>query len=140
VGWYRAAWFPDKGRIAAIALRICAACPVRAECLDYALSGADTWGDQYRHLGRHHTARARGDKAVAGGQGGGMTSVTRARRRQRARAARVAPALCEADQPARPRINGASARAALRAAGLPPQLAARLRRRIRLALQQEAKP
>jgi WhiB family transcriptional regulator, redox-sensing transcriptional regulator len=38
------AWFPDKGRQALIAKRICAACPVRAQCLDYALSGADTWG------------------------------------------------------------------------------------------------
>jgi WhiB family redox-sensing transcriptional regulator len=38
------AWFPEQGRTAAIARRICAACPVRANCLDYALSGADTWG------------------------------------------------------------------------------------------------
>lgn len=38
-------WFPEQGHhtLAAIAKRICAACPVRAECLDYALSGADTW-------------------------------------------------------------------------------------------------
>ena len=27
-----------------MAKRICAACPVWPECLDYALSGADTWG------------------------------------------------------------------------------------------------
>jgi WhiB family transcriptional regulator, redox-sensing transcriptional regulator len=40
----QAAWFPDKGRQALIAKRICAACPVRGPCLDYALSGADTWG------------------------------------------------------------------------------------------------
>jgi len=39
------AWFPDRGNyaVAALAKRICAACPVRAQCLDYALSGADTW-------------------------------------------------------------------------------------------------
>jgi WhiB family redox-sensing transcriptional regulator len=38
-------WFPEKGQhdLARLATRICAACPVRAECLDYALSGADTW-------------------------------------------------------------------------------------------------
>jgi WhiB family redox-sensing transcriptional regulator len=38
------AWFPERGRTATLARRICAACPVRAQCLDYALSGADTWG------------------------------------------------------------------------------------------------
>ena len=38
------AWFPDQGRTAAIARRICAACPVRLQCLDHALAGADTWG------------------------------------------------------------------------------------------------
>jgi WhiB family transcriptional regulator, redox-sensing transcriptional regulator len=37
------AWFPERGRIAAMAKSICGACPVRAQCLDYALSGADTW-------------------------------------------------------------------------------------------------
>jgi WhiB family redox-sensing transcriptional regulator len=37
------AWFPERGRIAAAARRICGTCPVRAQCLDYALSGADTW-------------------------------------------------------------------------------------------------
>ncbi len=38
-------WFPEQGRhtLTAKAKRICAACPVRAECLDYALTGADTW-------------------------------------------------------------------------------------------------
>jgi WhiB family transcriptional regulator, redox-sensing transcriptional regulator len=40
------AWLPDKGQrdLGAIATRICEHCPVRAQCLDYALSGADTWG------------------------------------------------------------------------------------------------
>jgi WhiB family redox-sensing transcriptional regulator len=40
------AWFPTKGQhaIAKIATRICRQCPVRVQCLDYALSGADTWG------------------------------------------------------------------------------------------------
>jgi WhiB family transcriptional regulator, redox-sensing transcriptional regulator len=40
------AWFPGKGQhaVAKTAMRICRACPVRVPCLDYALSGADTWG------------------------------------------------------------------------------------------------
>jgi WhiB family redox-sensing transcriptional regulator len=40
------AFFPEKGQhaVAKTAIRICRACPVRAQCLDFALSGADTWG------------------------------------------------------------------------------------------------
>ena len=40
------AWFPEKGQhaVAKTAMRVCRVCPVRAQCLDYALSGADTWG------------------------------------------------------------------------------------------------
>jgi WhiB family redox-sensing transcriptional regulator len=39
------AWFPEKGQrgLAQTATRICRHCPVRVQCLDYALSGADTW-------------------------------------------------------------------------------------------------
>ena len=38
--------FPGKGQhaLAKTAMRICWQCPVRVPCLDYALSGADTWG------------------------------------------------------------------------------------------------
>ena len=36
-------WFPERGRSANQARRICASCPVRTPCLDYALAGADTW-------------------------------------------------------------------------------------------------
>jgi Transcription factor WhiB len=37
-------WFPDRNRreLIQLAKRICARCPVQAECLQYALSGADT--------------------------------------------------------------------------------------------------
>jgi len=34
----------DQRALAAVALRICGDCPVRGQCSDYALSGADTWG------------------------------------------------------------------------------------------------
>jgi WhiB family redox-sensing transcriptional regulator len=37
------AWFPERGQNVNLAKLICRRCPVRAECLDYALSGADTW-------------------------------------------------------------------------------------------------
>jgi len=64
------AWFPEKGQrgLAAIATRICGYCPVRAQCLDYALSGADTWG------------------GIATGIWGGTTPQGRDRLRQRRKA------------------------------------------------------
>lgn len=39
------AWFPRIGErsAATLAKLICGRCPVRAECLELALSGADTW-------------------------------------------------------------------------------------------------
>ena len=67
-----------------------------------------------------------------------MTSAPQARRRQRAKAARQALALCEAEQ--HTRNSAATARTALRAAGLPPHLAAALRGRIRLIPEQEPRP
>ncbi len=69
-----------------------------------------------------------------------MTSTTRARRRQRASAARRALALCEDGLLGRPRASAVMARAALRSAGLPPDLAASLRSRLRLTPDQEARP
>jgi WhiB family redox-sensing transcriptional regulator len=40
------AWFPNKRQreLTHLALRICARCPVQTQCLEYALSGADSWG------------------------------------------------------------------------------------------------
>jgi WhiB family transcriptional regulator, redox-sensing transcriptional regulator len=65
------AWFPAKGQrgLAAIATRICGHCPVRTQCLDYALSGADTWG------------------GIATGIRGGTTPQERERPRQQRKAA-----------------------------------------------------
>lgn len=37
-------WFPDKGESVKEAKRICRACPVRAECLDYALTWEQRFG------------------------------------------------------------------------------------------------
>jgi hypothetical protein len=67
-----------------------------------------------------------------------MTRTTHRRRRQRARAARQAPALCQTALAVQPRVTGVAARAALRAAGLPPPLAAALRGRLRLTPDPEA--
>ena len=64
------AWFPDRGRRESLtfAKRICGHCPVRAECLDYALSGADTWA------------------GIASGIWGGTTPRERAQLRRQHRA------------------------------------------------------
>jgi hypothetical protein len=78
-----------------------------------------------------------------------MTSPARLRRRrQRAMAARQALRLCEADLRPGPRrtlggqhrVTTATTRAALRAAGVPPLIAATLRRRLRLTAEQETEP
>jgi hypothetical protein len=37
-------WFPEKGDTAQDARKICVRCPVRQECLDYALENADLTG------------------------------------------------------------------------------------------------
>ncbi len=86
-----------------------------------------------------------------------MTHTHKARRRQRAMAARQALRLCEAELTApasggacmptvagiwdgQPRVSVVTARTALRAAGLPPHLAAALRGRLRLDPKPEARP
>ena len=38
------AFFPDKGGSTREAKRVCAGCPVRAECLEYALAGDERFG------------------------------------------------------------------------------------------------
>lgn len=37
-------WYPEKGDSTRPAKKICAACPVRAECLDYALTRREAFG------------------------------------------------------------------------------------------------
>ena len=37
-------WFPEKGGTTREAKRICAACPVRADCLEYALARKESFG------------------------------------------------------------------------------------------------
>ena len=60
------------------------------------------------------------------------------RQRPRATAARQALTLCEAELLTRPRISAAAARAALRAAGVPPHIAARFRNRLHLIPEPES--
>jgi WhiB family redox-sensing transcriptional regulator len=38
------AWFPERGDSPQAAKRICRRCPVKAECLDYALDNRIRWG------------------------------------------------------------------------------------------------
>jgi hypothetical protein len=104
-----------------------------------------------RQAPRHYTAGAR--RAAAQGRGG-MTPAARPwRRRPRATAARQALRLCEAEQlrlawdsagtalggGGQSRTRAVTARAALRAVGVPPHTAAALRGRLRLAPEQEPK-
>jgi WhiB family redox-sensing transcriptional regulator len=37
-------FFPEKGGSTAVSKRVCAACPVRSECLDYALQNEERFG------------------------------------------------------------------------------------------------
>jgi WhiB family transcriptional regulator, redox-sensing transcriptional regulator len=57
------AWYPAKGEASRAAKRVCARCPVTAECLDYALATNQThgiWGGlsvmQRRRLARKDAA------------------------------------------------------------------------------------
>lgn len=38
------AFFPGRGRVAKAARRVCAACPVRRECLEHALASGERFG------------------------------------------------------------------------------------------------
>ena len=58
-------WFPDKGESTRPAKRICARCPVRVPCLDYALDHGirhGVWGGlsypERRHLTREQEREA----------------------------------------------------------------------------------
>jgi len=75
-------FFPGRGEPAEPARQICAGCPVRQACLDYALSHAIThgiWGGlterDRRALRVHHTAAARQecDQAIAAAAAAGNT-------------------------------------------------------------------
>jgi WhiB family transcriptional regulator, redox-sensing transcriptional regulator len=97
-GWrYRAAcrgtdlnvFFPGRGESAEPARQICAGCPVRQPCLDYALSQGIThgiWGGlterDRRPLRVHHTAAARQqrDEAITAAAAAGSTMAAIGRR------------------------------------------------------------
>jgi hypothetical protein len=81
-------FFPGRGESAEPARQICAGCPVRQPCLDYALSHAIThgiWGgltERDRRPRRvHHTAAVRRDRdeaiAVAAAAGTTMAAIGR---------------------------------------------------------------
>jgi hypothetical protein len=75
-------FFPGRGETAEPARQICAGCPVRQPCLDYALSHGIThgiWGGlterDRRPLRVHHTlaARRQRDEAIAAAAAAGST-------------------------------------------------------------------
>ena len=75
-------FFPDRGQPAEPARQICAGCPVRQPCLEYALSQGITngiWGGltdrDRRPLRVHHTltARQQRDEAIAAAAAAGST-------------------------------------------------------------------
>ena len=37
-------WYPNKGGVSTIAKRVCAACPVQPQCLDWAMVTKQEWG------------------------------------------------------------------------------------------------
>jgi WhiB family redox-sensing transcriptional regulator len=53
--------FREKGQYALgrVAQQICGHCPVRKQCLDYALSGGDTWGGMATGIWGGTTAKER---------------------------------------------------------------------------------
>jgi WhiB family redox-sensing transcriptional regulator len=66
------AWFPEKGASAHFPKQICRACPVRIECLGYALEGGQTfgvWGGlterARRQAAREHAAGTSLDDIIA---------------------------------------------------------------------------
>lgn len=66
-------FFPDKGEPARAALRVCAACPVRVQCLEDALTGDQrygVWGGtteiQRRRLRKQRTAATTADGGIPG--------------------------------------------------------------------------
>lgn len=105
------------------------------------------------HLGRHHPRGARPAAAAAESAGGMRTAAKPRRRRPRTTAARQALWLCEAevlrltwdpagaplDSQLQPRLRAVTTRAALRAVGVLPPIAAALRRQLDLIPEHEAK-
>jgi hypothetical protein len=81
-------FFPGRGEPAGTARQICASCPVRQECLDYALSYGITYGiwgglteRDRRPLRVHRTAAARRERnraiAEAAAAGSTMAAIGR---------------------------------------------------------------
>jgi WhiB family redox-sensing transcriptional regulator len=68
-GTNKALWFPDRsrGKGVAEALRICALCPVRTDCLEYALAAPEhhgIWGGMLEHERRIERRKREREAAI----------------------------------------------------------------------------
>lgn len=66
----RGLWFPDRSRGKGVseALRICAICPVKQDCLEYALAAPENhgiWGGMLEHERRAEKKRREREAAIA---------------------------------------------------------------------------
>lgn len=89
-------WFPERGGSVAEAKKVCAACPVRAQCLDYALANGERWGVWGGRSERERRKLARTAPRTPGRCRAGLHEMTDANTHVRGDGARVCRACAAA--------------------------------------------